>query len=92
MRKITVKTHPKGAQAMKSYVFPVVLEKDGNAWRALVPHFEDRGLATWGKTRSEALKNIQEVVQLFVEELVDESQPVPSDIKVFNRPVVAVSV
>ena len=46
---------------MKSYVLRVVLEPDEDTWRAYVPELEVRGAATWGKTREEALRNIQEV-------------------------------
>ena len=45
---------------MKSYVFRVVLEHDEDVWRAVIPELEAQGAATWGKTREEALRNIQE--------------------------------
>ena len=54
----------------KSYIFPVVIEPDENVWRAYVPELESRGAATWGHTPDEALRNIQEVTQMVVEELL----------------------
>ncbi len=82
----------KTVEITKSYVFPVVVETDGNAWRAYVPELEAKGAATWGHTREEALKNIQEVLQMVVEEMIEDGEPVPNGATVFNRPVVAVSV
>jgi len=55
---------------VKSYILPVVVEPDEDAWRAYAPALEARGAATWGKTRDEALNNIHEVVQMVVEELL----------------------
>jgi len=53
---------------VKSYVFRVVLEPDEDVWRVYVPGLEEQGAATWGHTKEEALKNIQEVVQMVIEE------------------------
>jgi predicted RNase H-like HicB family nuclease len=77
---------------MKSYIFPVVIEADEDAWRAFVPDLESQGAATWGKTYDEALKNIQEVAQLVIEELIEDNIPLPASVKVSDQPVVAVSV
>ena len=57
---------------MKSYIFPVVIEPDADAWRAYVPQLEARGAATWGRTKEEALRNIQEVSQMVIEELLED--------------------
>ncbi|MBI4492207.1 MAG: type II toxin-antitoxin system HicB family antitoxin [Chloroflexi bacterium] len=57
---------------MKSYIFRVVVEPDEDVWRAYVPELEVQGAATWGYTRDEALRNIQEVAQMVIEELIDE--------------------
>lgn len=77
---------------MKSYVFPVVVERDEDVWRAYVPELESKGAATWGKTQDEALKNIQEVAQMVIEELLDEGESLPPAVSVTDRPVVAVTV
>ncbi len=77
---------------MKSYVFPVVLEPDEDVWRAYVPDLESRGAATWGPTKEEALKNIQEVAQMVVEELLEDGEPLPNTISVLDQPTVAVNV
>lgn len=63
---------------MKSYVFPVALEPDEDVWRAYVPALESRGAATWGHAKEEALKNIQEVAQMVIEELLEDGEPIPA--------------
>ncbi len=77
---------------MKSYVFPVVVEPDEDVWRAYVPELETKGAATWGKTKEEALKNIQEVAQMVVEEMLEDGEPLPPSVTVSDKPVVAVTV
>jgi predicted RNase H-like HicB family nuclease len=64
---------------VKSYVFKVVVEPDGDGWHAYCPILEEKGAATWGYTKEEALKNIQEVVQLVVGELVRDGEPLPEE-------------
>ena len=77
---------------MQSYVYRVVLEEDQGRWHAAVPELEARGAATWGKTREEALRNIQEVVQMVVEELLEDHEPVPPGIAVTPDAAVAVTI
>ncbi len=68
---------------MKTYNFKVVLEHDedfdGNpqGWHAYCPALESLGGSTWGATREQALKNINEVVHLIVQELIEDGQPLP---------------
>jgi predicted RNase H-like HicB family nuclease len=82
----------KGGRQMKSYLLRVVVEPDEDVWRAYVPALEAQGAATWGHTRDEALRNIQEVTQLVVEELLEDGQPLPTGVTVTDEPVVAVHV
>src|ERR1035441_762401 len=49
---------------MKTYSFRIVVELDGERWHAFCPTLVRQGGATWGHTQQEALKNIQEVVQM----------------------------
>jgi predicted RNase H-like HicB family nuclease len=81
-----------GGRDVKSYIFPIVVEQDEDSWRAYVPELESRGAATWGKTREEAIRNMQEVAQLVIEELLEDGEPVPAGIRVSENPVVAVTV
>ena len=77
---------------MKSYIFPVLLEPDEDVWRAYVPELEGKGAATWGHTKEETLKNIQEVAQMVIEVILEDGEPLPPSITVSDQPVVAVSV
>jgi predicted RNase H-like HicB family nuclease len=81
---------------MKTYTFKVIVEPDEDRWHAYCPVLEKYGAATWGTTREEALKHIQEVVQLVVEELAQDGIPLPEgpkeDVEVFEDTRVAVTV
>ncbi|MGH9520127.1 MAG: type II toxin-antitoxin system HicB family antitoxin [Terriglobales bacterium] len=70
----------------------VVLERDEDVWRACVPELEPKGAATWGHTREEALRNIQEVAQMVVEELQSDGEPLPASVTISDQPLVAVSI
>ena len=56
------------------------------------PPLEDKGASTWGKTQEEALKNIQEVMSMIMEELSEEGSPIPADVFMTEGPAVAVHV
>ena len=63
---------------MKTYGFKVVIEPDedadGNpAWFADCPALESLGGATSGRTREEALRNINEVLHLIVREFTERT-------------------
>jgi predicted RNase H-like HicB family nuclease len=77
---------------MKTYIFPIEFEEADHAWHVYVPGLERQGAATWGRTRDEALRNIQEVVQMLVEEMLEEGQTLPSMITVSDQASVAVCV
>ncbi|MBI1791589.1 MAG: type II toxin-antitoxin system HicB family antitoxin [Acidobacteria bacterium] len=67
---------------MKTYTFKVVVEPDedaqGNpAWHAYCPALESVGGATSGRSREEALNNINEVVHMIVREFIEEGKPLP---------------
>ena len=76
---------------MRSFVLRVVLEPDENVWRAYIPELEAKGAATWGHTREEALRNMQEVAQLVMEELEEDGEPLPPSVTVSDQPLVTVS-
>ena len=68
--------------AMKTYTFKVVVEPDedatGNqAWFAYCPALETVGAATSGRSKEEALKNINDIVHMIVQEYVEEGKPLP---------------
>jgi predicted RNase H-like HicB family nuclease len=67
---------------MKSYVFPVVIEKDRfedgrEAYSADCPSLP--GCHSWGHTYHEALANIREAVELYIAALREKGEPIPVD-------------
>jgi len=67
---------------MTSYVFRVVIQEDTSpsgerAYHASCPAL--KGCHTWGRTYDEALANIREAVELFVEDLREAGEPIPHD-------------
>lgn len=83
---------------MKSYTFKAVVEEDtfpdGNTgYFAYIPDLEHLGAATQGKTPEEALKNLQEVLQMIVEELIEEKQSIPSGAAIVSdEPMITVTI
>ena len=83
-------------QTVKTYTFKVVVEPDEDRWHAYCPALEQYGAATWGDTEEEALRHINEVVQMVVEELIEDGEPIPEgpkeEVTVFSDTRVAVTV
>ena len=77
---------------MKTYIFPIDMAEAEGGWHISVPELEHKGAATWGKTRDEALHNMQEVIQMVIEELLEDGEALPPSIQVSDQPSVAVSV
>jgi predicted RNase H-like HicB family nuclease len=77
---------------MKTYLFKVVVEPDEGAWSAHCPALAKLGAASWGNTQEEALKHIHEVVEIIVQELLEDGEPIPEDIQVSEEPLVSVTV
>jgi len=81
---------------MKTYIFRVVVEPDEERWFAYCPILEEKGGATWGYTREEALRNIKEVIEMTIEGLIERGEPIPEEpegeVRVFPEPLVAVTV
>ena len=67
---------------MKSYIFRVVIEEDAlengrEAYHASCPAL--KGCHTWGHTYAEALTNIREAIELYVEDLREAGEAIPID-------------
>jgi len=77
---------------VRTYIFPIVLEAANEAWHVYVPELEHKGAATWGKTKEEAIRNIQEVVQMVAEEMLEDGESLPPSVTVSEQPSVAVCV
>ncbi len=89
---------------MKTYLFKAVLEKDKwpdepdskAVWRAYIPALEHRGAASWGNTEKEALRNLENAVDLLVAYLLENGEEIPSEpssqIEVSDVPMVTVAI
>ncbi len=64
---------------MRAYTFKVVVERDEDRWHAFCPALESHGASTWGYTREEALKHIDEVTRLVVESLIEHGEQLPEE-------------
>lgn len=81
---------------MRTYLFSVTVEPDEDRWVAYCPALVDKGGATWGTTREEALANLQEVVRMTVDSMVAHGEPIPHEpatqVQVLAEPKVAVTI
>jgi len=63
-------------KVLKMYEFPVLIEKDsGNSFFATAPTLQ--GCYTSGKTFAEAVKNIQDVLSLYIQDLKEDRMKIP---------------
>lgn len=78
---------------MTSYLFhaELVQEEDGR-WSAGIPSLP--GCATWGYTREEALRNLQDAVEAYIRavEKVGGRLPEEAPLRMTEEPVIAVTV
>ena len=79
---------------MKTYLFQVELQQEGDGrWSVWVPGMP--GLATWGHTREEALRNIQDAAEAYVEDMLEAGESIPLEagkIDIIERAAVAVTI
>jgi predicted RNase H-like HicB family nuclease len=68
--------HIKG-KGMKTYVFRVVIEPDEGRYLAELPALP--GCYSWGYTYEEALRNIKEAAELWVETLAEDGESIPQE-------------
>ena len=66
---------------MKTYRFRVELEPDEGGWFVRCPTLERYGAATWGGTREEAYRHIEEVVGMVLESMVELGVAVPGELQ-----------
>jgi predicted RNase H-like HicB family nuclease len=87
----TIRYIPTREESMKTYIFRVVIEPDEDRWSAYCPALNHLGAATWGNTQAEALQHINEVVQLVVQELLEDGEPIPEDVQMSSELLVSVT-
>lgn len=83
-----------GDHPMSTYVFRVELQQEADGrWSVWVPAVA--GCASWGSTRDDALRNIQEALQSHLEAMVADGDPIPDprpgEVEVLAAPAVAVN-
>ena len=64
---------------MTHYAFEVVIEPDDDAWYAYAPALVQRGGATWGASREEALANLAAVIRIVVASMIEHGEAVPTE-------------
>lgn len=57
------------------HIFEVIIEEDGDRYHAYCPAL--RGCRTWGHTKAEAFQYVQEAVELYLEALIEDGEPIP---------------
>jgi predicted RNase H-like HicB family nuclease len=77
---------------LKTYIFPIEMVESDGAWHVCVPELEHKGAATWGTTQEEALRNIQEVIQMVAEEMLEDGESLPPTVRIADQTSVAISV
>ncbi|MBI2552342.1 type II toxin-antitoxin system HicB family antitoxin [Candidatus Uhrbacteria bacterium] len=79
----------KDQSGFKTYVFEVKVEQDEDGrWAASCPALP--GCATWGYTQAEALKNIREAVEAYVEDMQAHNESISGAKEVIAAPLVSV--
>jgi len=83
----------------KTYIFKLVIEEDPlddgtMAYHVYVPAL--KSCRSWGYTREEALQNIQEAVEAYLEDLKKHNEPIPEGptnlVTVFTELVVTATI
>lgn len=62
---------------MKSYEFTIIIEPDEDGFHAFVPALP--GCHSFGATVEEARKHIAEAIELHVESMLEDGEPVPTE-------------
>ena len=75
---------------IKTYVFRVVIEPDEDRYHAEIPVLP--GCYSWGYTYEEALRNMKEAAELWVETLAEDGQPIPEDVHASQEPLMTFAI
>ncbi|WP_200873592.1 type II toxin-antitoxin system HicB family antitoxin [Candidatus Magnetobacterium casense] len=73
----TMSNHNIRLHKNKPYNFTVVVEPDEDEWFVYCPLLRSEGAITCGRTPKEAIKNIQEVLEMIVEEFIKDGREIP---------------
>ena len=80
---------------LNTYVFRVELDQDEDGrWSASIPVLP--GCGTWGATREEALEALKEASQAYIDVLLEDGRPIPTEtgeaVHIIDTPAIAVTV
>jgi predicted RNase H-like HicB family nuclease len=83
-------------ETVKTYTFKVVIEPDEGGYHAYCPALRRFGAITQGSTQEEALKNIDEVIHMIINEFQEDgielSTVLDKDTEVFDGARIAITV
>ncbi len=79
---------------MRTYVFDVELQQeDDGRWSVWTPGLP--GCTSWGHTKEEALRNIRDAAELYLEDMLEAGEQLLAPtgrVEVLERPAIAVTV
>lgn len=67
----------KGSAVRRFYVYRVSIEPDEDRYHAEIPALP--GCYSWGVTYEDALKNIKEAAELWLETMAEDGEPIPEE-------------
>ncbi len=87
----TTKYVPVKGDDKKSYLFQAEVEEDEDGrWSAWVPVLP--GCATWGYSKDEAITNLHDAVELYVEDMIEAGDALPTEgVQVVNGVMISVT-
>jgi len=78
---------------MKTLIFKVILqEEEDGRWSASIPALS--GCSSWGYSKQEALDNIQDAAEIYIQDMIDAGEGIPSSsdtLEIIEEPAVAVA-
>jgi predicted RNase H-like HicB family nuclease len=79
---------------MKTFILKVsLIKEEDDRWSAIVPDLP--GCSSWGYTEQEALANIKDAAEIYIEDMIDAGEAIPKEsdnIEVIDEPAVAISI
>jgi predicted RNase H-like HicB family nuclease len=78
---------------MKTFVLKVALKEENDGrWSASIPALP--GCSSWGYSKQEALDNIRDAAEIYMEDMIDAGEELPqpsNEIELLEEPAIAVS-
>ncbi len=78
---------------MKTFILKVFLEQEEDGrWSASIPALP--GCSSWGYSKQEALDNIKDAAEIYIEDMIDAGEEIPSSsgqLEIIEEPAVAIT-